>query len=308
MLDQNFSGEKSYKQCLLCCIGSTSHLLMDTSALSQKFQQVLIQQISKIGKCDSLSCNYNTTPDELYLFFMNIRRTGEANSNASTPSKFHSKQPSFPRNRFLSTTSSGSDYSFSELFSPLIDDIKDVSFDRFCIAVIQNVNLMNPRTQSALLEIISYQQIQILGRKYRLRKRDFIIVATISEPIKCVSINRMLLDSFSLFVSCTAEDVIHQGYTYSEQALELMKLKIPDIIVHTRIVKYIRDLAIAYRDEGEVITAKAIECLELACKSLAAFHGKTFVTPSQVQTMLNYCFEHRCVNTHDVLQYVPAPQ
>jgi len=211
------------------------------------------------------------------------------------------------------------------------------------IVLADEINRTTPRTQSALLEAMSEEQVSVENQTLKL-KRPFMVVAT-QNPFEFEGtyyLPENQLDRFLLRISLgypgrTAE---HKILTTQPGRLALDQLKpvmtadevvaIQDsatqIRMDTSIVDYVLDLADATRRHEQLhlgVSPRGALALTQACQAAALVSGREYVTPDDVKTLFIPCCAHRVVSKtylhngdvaatsrvlQTVLDRIPAPR
>jgi MoxR-like ATPase len=187
------------------------------------------------------------------------------------------------------------------------------------IVLADEINRTTPRTQSALLEAMSEEQVSVENQTLAL-KRPFMVVAT-QNPFEFEGtyyLPENQLDRFLLRIS-----VGYPGRTAEQQilttqpgrlALDHLKpvmtaaevVEIQDKVSRTRIdsaiVDYILDLADATRHHEQLhlgVSPRGALALAQACQAAAMVGGREYVTPDDVKMLFLPCCAHRVVSkTH----------
>ena len=214
-------------------------------------------------------------------------------------------------------------------------------FANFVLA--DEINRTTPRTQSALLEAMSEEQVSVENQTLPLQ-RPFMVVAT-QNPFEFEGTYHLpenQLDRFLLRVSLgypgrTAEQRIvmtQPGRAALDQLKPVMNaaevVAIQDMATGIRmdssIVDYMLDLAEATRHHEQLhlgVSPRGALALTQACQATAILNGRDYVTPDDVKTLFIPCCAHRvmsktyihngdAVTTGRVLQSIlditPAPR
>jgi MoxR-like ATPase len=184
------------------------------------------------------------------------------------------------------------------------------------IVLADEINRTTPRTQSALLEAMSEEQVSIENQTLPL-KRPFMVVAT-QNPFEFEGtyyLPENQLDRFLLRVSVgypdrTAEHRIittQPSRTALEQlrpvatAEDIVALQdqVPGIRIDVALVEFILDLTDATRHDEQLhlgISPRGALALTMACQAAAMVQGRNFVTPDDVKTLFVPCCAHRVVS------------
>jgi MoxR-like ATPase len=211
------------------------------------------------------------------------------------------------------------------------------------IVLADEINRTTPRTQSALLEAMSEEQISIENETRRL-ERPFMVVAT-QNPFEFEGTYHLpenQLDRFLLKIGLGYPERSSEHRILTTQpgrnaldqlvpvtgADEIVRLQ--DIVPNTRmdssIVEYILDLAEASRHDEQLhlgVSPRGALALTQAAQASAVLQGRDFVTPDDVKQLFVPVCGHRVVSktylsngdanvTERVLQaildQVPAPR
>jgi len=184
------------------------------------------------------------------------------------------------------------------------------------IVLADEINRTTPRTQSALLEAMSEEQVSIENQTLPLN-RPFMVVAT-QNPFEFEGtyyLPENQLDRFLLRIQLgypgrTAEQRIlttQPGRTALEQLKPVMTaaqvVEIQDKTARTRmdplIVDYVLDLADATRHHEQLhlgVSPRGALALTQACQAAAVVSGRDYVTPDDVKTLFLPCCAHRVVS------------
>ncbi|MGD0461217.1 MAG: MoxR family ATPase [Tepidisphaeraceae bacterium] len=184
------------------------------------------------------------------------------------------------------------------------------------IVLADEINRTTPRTQSALLEAMSEEQVSVENQTLPLN-RPFMVVAT-QNPFEFEGtyyLPENQLDRFLLRIQLgypgrTAEQRIlttQPGRTALEQLKPVMTaaqvVEIQDKTARTRmdplIVDYVLDLADATRHHEQLhlgVSPRGALALTQACQAAAVVSGRDYVTPDDVKTLFLPCCAHRVVS------------
>lgn len=183
------------------------------------------------------------------------------------------------------------------------------------IVLADEINRTTPRTQSALLEAMSEEQVSIENQTIPL-KRPFMLVAT-QNPTEFEGTYQLpenQLDRFLLRISLGYPDrkaehqilVTQPGRTSLEKlgpvmnAQDVVELqdRAPQIKMDPAIVEYILDLATATRQSEELhlgVSPRGALALTQASQALALVRARNFVTPDDVKSLFLPVCSHRVV-------------
>ena len=184
------------------------------------------------------------------------------------------------------------------------------------IVLADEINRTTPRTQSALLEAMSEEQVSVEGQTLPLQ-RPFMVVAT-QNPFEFEGtyyLPENQLDRFLLRVSLgypgrNAEQRIlttQPGRAALEQLKPVMTaaevVALQDIVSQTKIdsniVDYVLDLADATRHHEHLhlgVSPRGALALTQACQSAAVVAGRDYVRPDDVKQLFIPCCAHRVVS------------
>jgi MoxR-like ATPase len=184
------------------------------------------------------------------------------------------------------------------------------------IVLADEINRTTPRTQSALLEAMSEEQVSIENQTFVL-KRPFMVVAT-QNPFEFEGtyyLPENQLDRFLLRVSLGYPERADEHRILTTQpgrnALENLKpvmtgdeiVAVQEGVVHTRIdpaiLDYILDLTEATRNSEQLhlgVSPRGALALTQASQASAVVDGRDYVTPDDVKTLFVACCAHRVVS------------
>ena len=231
----------------------------------------------------------------------------------------------------------------SDITGSSIFDMRNQSFEFVPGPIFANVvvadelNRTGPRTQSALLEAMAEGAVSADGTRWPL-PRPFLIVATqnLIETHGTFPLPNSQLDRFMLSMTL--------GLPTPEQEMEILLRsevgipKLDPLLSVTEVMemqnavaavelapsvrKYIVNLAAESRQADYIsvgVSPRGSTVLLKACQAWAAFDGRTFVVPEDIQELAPYVWAHRILvgMEHDmltgreavsrVLQTVPVP-
>jgi MoxR-like ATPase len=187
-------------------------------------------------------------------------------------------------------------------------------FANFVLA--DEINRTTPRTQSALLEAMSEEQVSVENQTLPLQ-RPFMVVAT-QNPFEFEGtyyLPENQLDRFLLRVTLgypgrTAEQKIvttQPGRAALDQLKPVMNaaevVAIQDMVskirIESSIVDYILDLTEATRHHEHLhlgVSPRGALALTQACQAAAVVSGRDYVTPDDVKTLFISCCAHRVMS------------
>ena len=184
------------------------------------------------------------------------------------------------------------------------------------VVLADEINRTTPRTQSALLEAMSEEQVSVEGQTLVLQ-RPFMVVAT-QNPFEFEGtyyLPENQLDRFLLRITLgypgrTAEQRIlttQPGRAALEQLKPVMTaaevVAVQDLVsqikMESSIVDYVLDLAEATRHHEHLhlgVSPRGALALTQACQAAAVVSGRDYVTPDDVKTLFIPCCAHRVVS------------
>jgi len=230
----------------------------------------------------------------------------------------------------------------SSIYNP-----KDGSFDFregpiFCnVLLADEINRASPRTQSALLEAMSEQQVTIEGAGRKL-EAPFIVLAT-ENPVEyhgTYPLPEAQLDRFLVQLNLgypDAETEVEILYAQAQrhpldeltpvmgahEVIAVQKMA-RQVDVSRDIARYLVNIVQATREDIRLklgVSPRASLMLFGAAKATAFIAGRDFVLPDDVQAMVRHVFPHRVMLTpkskydgttklgvvEDILQSIPIP-
>jgi MoxR-like ATPase len=184
------------------------------------------------------------------------------------------------------------------------------------IVLADEINRTTPRTQSALLEAMSEEQISVENQTFPLQ-RPFMLVAT-QNPFEFEGtyyLPENQLDRFLLRISLGYPDRAAERRIVTTQparnALEHLKPVmrsedivalqdvVPTIRLDDAIVSYILDLADATRHEEHLhlgLSPRGSLALTQATQAAAIVAGRDYATPDDVKSLFIPCCAHRVIS------------
>ena len=181
------------------------------------------------------------------------------------------------------------------------------------VVVADELNRTGPRTQSALLEAMAEGLVSADGTVWPL-PRPFFIIATqnLVETHGTFPLPNSLLDRFMLSMTMglpsadeeveilrrAAGGTTELGAVLTRSQVLEMQETVQTGAMATNIMQYIANLAGASRTDHEItlgVSPRASASLLRACQAWAAFAGRTFVVPEDVQELAPYLWGHRVV-------------
>jgi MoxR-like ATPase len=184
------------------------------------------------------------------------------------------------------------------------------------IVLADEINRTTPRTQSALLEAMSEEQVSVENQTIPLQ-RPFMLVATQnpSEFEGTYQLPENQLDRFLLRISVGYPDrrAEHQILTTQPGRNALERLQpvmtgqdvvelqdqLPKVRLDPAIVEYVLDLVAATRESDDLhlgVSPRGSLALTQAAQAASLVSGRDFVTPDDVKSLFIPCCAHRVVS------------
>ena len=181
------------------------------------------------------------------------------------------------------------------------------------VVVADELNRTGPRTQSALLEAMAEGVVSADGMVWPL-PRPFVIIATQNLvethgtfPLPNSQLDRFMLSMTIGLPSAKEEVEILRRAEHGlpalgavltrSQVIEMQEIALT-VAVAPNIMQYIVNLAGASRNHRDItlgVSPRASASLLRACQAWAAFAGRTFVVPEDIQELAPYLWGHRVV-------------
>jgi len=184
------------------------------------------------------------------------------------------------------------------------------------VILADEINRTTPRTQSALLEAMSEEQVSVENQTFPL-ERPFMVIAT-QNPFEFEGtyyLPENQLDRFLLRISIgyperSAEHrilTLQPGRTRLEELKPVMSGKevvelqdrVPAVKMDTAIVDYILDIVEATRGDEELhlgVSPRGALALSQACQASAVLNGRDYVIPDDVKTLVLAVCAHRIIS------------
>ena len=181
------------------------------------------------------------------------------------------------------------------------------------IVLADEINRTTPRTQSALLEAMSEEQVSIESQTYTLQ-RPFMVVAT-QNPVEFEGTYHLpenQLDRFLLRISVGYPDrrseqrilLTQPGRTALEQLAPVasgkdvvaLQDRLPTVRIDPAIVDYILDLVEATRNSEELhlgVSPRGALAMTHGSQGAALLAGRDYVTPDDVRAIAPDVLRHR---------------
>ena len=184
------------------------------------------------------------------------------------------------------------------------------------IILADEINRTTPRTQSALLEAMSEEQVSIENKTYPLQ-RPFMVVAT-QNPFEFEGTYHLpenQLDRFLLRIAVGYPERASEHRILTTQpgrnALErlepvmhatdviVLQDRCPEVKLDAAIVDYILDLVEATRESDELhlgVSPRGALALTQATQASALLHGRDYATPDDVKALFLPVCAHRVIS------------
>ena len=188
------------------------------------------------------------------------------------------------------------------------------------ILLIDEINRLPPRSQSAFIEAMSERQVTVDGRPVRLNS-PFFTIAT-QNPFEqegtfplieaqkdrfMFSINSKYLDADDELEIISREQEGSLDWRYMSEKVKALLSEdsisqgidsVKEINVEEPVRKYIRDIVVATRNHGDVrlgASSRGSIALLRGSKALAAVNNRTYVTPDDVKAVAHRVLQHRII-------------
>ncbi len=188
------------------------------------------------------------------------------------------------------------------------------------ILLIDELNRLNPRTQSAFIEVMSERQVTIEGETHPLPS-PFFVMATQNPyefegtfPLIEAQKDRFMYSFISEYLNSDDElevlrrldsgrlnwDTYSAGLDTLTHDADIVRLRheIESVHIEERVSRYIRDLVIATRQNGDIglgASTRASIAFYKGSKVVAALKGRSFVTPDDVREIAFNVLHHRLI-------------
>jgi MoxR-like ATPase len=188
----------------------------------------------------------------------------------------------------------------------------------FCnILLADEINRASPRTQSALLEAMNEHQVTVEGRCSPL-PQPFWVLATQNPiefhgtyPLPEAQLDRFLVQMTIGYPSTDVEIEIIRSHSRGQpiertepvlslQRILKMQQEVLDVHMDAGLLEYVAKISDATRKDSRLrlgVSPRGTLMLARAARAGAYFHGRTFVTPDDVQWLIPYVHPHRVVLT-----------
>lgn len=183
------------------------------------------------------------------------------------------------------------------------------------IVLVDEINRMSPKTQSALLEPMEERQVTVDGVTYPL-PNPFFLIAT-QNPIELYGtfpLPEAQLDRFLIKISLgypereMEKEILKRGSLKEElkdieailspEEINLLQEKLKEIKVSEKVLDYLLDLVYATRNNTSILmglsTRGALNLLSSA-KAKALLEERDYVLPEDIKELAPYVITHRLV-------------
>ncbi len=179
------------------------------------------------------------------------------------------------------------------------------------VVIADELNRTGPRTQSALLEAMAEGAITSDGETWQL-PRPFLLIATqnLIETYGTFPLPNSQLDRFMISLELGLPTPEHEleilrrseggpievRPLLSQADVAEMQRTVSNVQLSAPVQEYIVNLAAATRQGGDIsvgVSPRGSTVLQKACQAWAAFDGRTFVVPEDVQDLAPYVWSHR---------------
>jgi MoxR-like ATPase len=183
------------------------------------------------------------------------------------------------------------------------------------VIVADEINRASPKTQSALLEAMSEEQVSIDGKRYAL-PTPLLVIET-KNPMEFVGtfpLPESQLDRFGMSIElgypprAEERELLLSGGVdralaeltpvLSRSGLEGLQQRASEVKVAEKLVDYMLGLADASRSTGEFmlgVSTRGVQSWFRAVQALALSEGRTFALPDDVQRLAVPVLSHRVV-------------
>jgi len=188
------------------------------------------------------------------------------------------------------------------------------------ILLIDELNRLNPRTQSAFIEVMSERQVTIEGERLALPS-PFFVMATQNPyefegtfPLIEAQKDRFMYSFTSEYLNPDEElevlvrlgsgrldwEKYFASLDQHSGKSDIFSLRdaVATIHIEERVAAYIRDLVVATRSNGDIslgASTRASIAFYKGSKAVAALRGRDFVTPDDVRSIAPNILHHRLI-------------
>ncbi len=200
------------------------------------------------------------------------------------------------------------------IYSPQTGEFSFRAGPLFCnILLADEVNRASPRTQSALLEAMSEQQVTVDAQTRKLES-TFMVIATQNPveyqgtyPLPEAQMDRFMMQIGIGYPSADEEVAIAVDQRTSHPVDDVKPIlslddvasiqrEVCEVAVADDVTRYIVEIVRATRDDPRVergASTRGVLALSRAARALALLQGKSFVTPDHVKTLAPCTLIHR---------------
>ncbi len=184
------------------------------------------------------------------------------------------------------------------------------------IVLIDEINRSPAKTQAALFEVMEERQVTMDGTKYKMSD-PFLIVAT-QNPIELEGTYRLpeaQMDRFLFKITVnypkleSEVELLRRAHTGSgaDSITEIQKVLSPDqiagyralttkVVVEEKLMRYIAEIVNKTRNFKDIeigASPRGSLAIMAAAKAIAVIHGRDFVTPDDIQYVVDPVLSHR---------------
>ena len=190
--------------------------------------------------------------------------------------------------------------------------------------MVDEMNRLTPKTQSALLEAMSERQVTIDGNTYDLPDPYFVIAtqnpheAEGTFPLIEAQCDRFMFSTTLTHLDAENEFEILRRERAGEldwalystriapilhpETIAAMRATVQEITVDEAVLTYIRDLVLATRNHGDIrlgASSRASIALLRGARVRAALNRRTYVIPDDVRALVTPVLRHRILLTRE---------
>lgn len=183
------------------------------------------------------------------------------------------------------------------------------------VVLADEINRAPPRTQSALLEAMSEDQISVDGNPYALPS-PFMVIATQNPyefegtyPLPESQLDRFLMRISMGYPDRTEERQVLVSHRLNEPVNELapvidikqlldLQRQVREVMVEESVADYLLDVVQATRNSPDLhfgVSTRGALCLYRAAQALALIEGRDFVVPDDVKQLAVPVLAHRVI-------------
>jgi MoxR-like ATPase len=185
------------------------------------------------------------------------------------------------------------------------------------LVLADEINRAGPRTQSALLEAMQERQVTVDGKTYPLQ-RPYMVLATQNPvelegtfPLPEAQMDRFLMRVGLGYPSEDEEYAILQRFRLEEpfdtlepvvdaEDIAPLATTCRHVYVHKAVAEYMIGIARATRTDADLalgVSPRGVLALHRACQVWAALHGRDYVLPDDVQSLVLPVYAHRLLSS-----------